>query len=89
MPLYEYHCSACDRTFEALVSIRHSGPVPCAHCGSEEVRKLLSTFSARVADGGSYRATAGSGGCSGCSSGDCSGCSSGGCGCSSGGCGGH
>ncbi len=40
MPLYEYHCDACRREFELLVS-SHEQP-QCPDCGSEQLSKLFS-----------------------------------------------
>ena len=41
MPLYEYRCEPCDRTFETL--IRSSGDQPhCPQCGNVDVDKQLS-----------------------------------------------
>ena len=43
MPLYDFHCTACDREFEALV--RPQDPPPCCpECRSTEIEKLLSGF---------------------------------------------
>jgi len=43
MPLYEYSCRPCGRTFEALV---RSGDEPaCPVCGSAELTRLLSVVS--------------------------------------------
>lgn len=40
MPLYDYHCSACDKTFELLV---RSSTVPvCPSCGSDQLQRLVS-----------------------------------------------
>ncbi|MEW6411221.1 MAG: zinc ribbon domain-containing protein [Candidatus Zixiibacteriota bacterium] len=44
MPLFEYKCSDCGSKFEELVS--SDTKVECPKCGSENVTKLLSTFSA-------------------------------------------
>jgi putative FmdB family regulatory protein len=51
MPLYEYRCEPCDRTFEAL--IRSAGDEPhCPECNSVEVAKLLSVpAAAQTANG--------------------------------------
>lgn len=39
MPLYEYHCTACDSAFELLV---RSDTVPtCPHCGSSSALQRL------------------------------------------------
>ncbi|WP_018294350.1 FmdB family zinc ribbon protein [Mariprofundus ferrooxydans] len=41
MPIYEFRCKACDRTFETLV--RNSREqVVCKHCGSSELQKMIS-----------------------------------------------
>jgi putative FmdB family regulatory protein len=51
MPLYEYHCAPCDRTFETL--IRSSSDQPhCPDCGSIEVDKQLSVPAAAQSTGG-------------------------------------
>lgn len=40
MPMYEYHCPACDQNFEMLV---RSSTVPtCPHCGSTNLTKCVS-----------------------------------------------
>lgn len=40
MPLYDYHCKACEAGFELLV---RSTTVPtCPHCGSTELDKAVS-----------------------------------------------
>lgn len=44
MPLYEYHCDACQKVSEILVRSRDEVPV-CPDCGSDRMRRLLSTFS--------------------------------------------
>ena len=50
MPLFEYKCEKCGKVFEKLV-VNHDTGVKCEDCGSEQVKKLLSTFSASVAEG--------------------------------------
>ena len=45
MPLYEYRCGACERPFELLVaSPALADSVVCRHCGSDSVRRLVSSF---------------------------------------------
>lgn len=40
MPLFDYHCKACDADFELLV---RSSTVPaCPHCGSADLQKAVS-----------------------------------------------
>lgn len=41
MPLFDYQCAACGRTFEQLVRGRETA-VACPACGGAKVRKLLS-----------------------------------------------
>ena len=51
MPIYEYRCLACQRTFEAL---RKAGDAPlseCRFCGSNKIEKLVSSFAVVVHDG--------------------------------------
>jgi putative FmdB family regulatory protein len=43
MPLFEYLCSDCGRTFEKIVP-RHDSPADCIHCNSQHVEKQLSVF---------------------------------------------
>lgn len=40
MPLFDFHCQACDKTFEKLV--RSDTQVACPHCGSADVSKCVS-----------------------------------------------
>ena len=48
MPLYEYGCSSCGRTFEKL-SFHEGEEIKCPHCGAA-VHKLMSTFSYQAPD---------------------------------------
>lgn len=41
MPIYEYHCDTCDRSFETMQRINDPPLESCDQCGSP-VRKLLS-----------------------------------------------
>jgi putative FmdB family regulatory protein len=54
MPIYEYRCSDCDRSFETLVSPGRF-EAECPKCGGVNLSRELSVFaSARsVGDGGS------------------------------------
>lgn len=40
MPLFDFHCSQCDKTFELL--IRGEAPAACPSCGSTALAKLVS-----------------------------------------------
>ena len=51
MPIFEYCCEKCGEEFERLVP-RSDTKVHCEKCGSGEVKKKLSTFSASVRSSG-------------------------------------
>lgn len=82
MPIYEYRCRKCDRSFEAFVRPGDGG-VQCPLCHGSKLKRELSTFAARGSngDGAAAAAMANSGAANG------GGCGGGGCG--GGGCGGH
>ena len=44
MPLFDYHCEACGKVNEILVSST-SEPLNCSYCGSSDVKKLISAHS--------------------------------------------
>jgi putative FmdB family regulatory protein len=72
MPIYEYHCSDCDFTFEVLRKYSEAdAEIGCKKCHQRHVKRKISTFNA-TSNG---KPIAGSNpSCSGCSGGDCSGC---------------
>ena len=39
MPLFDFHCRDCDKTFELLV--RSGGDPVCPHCGGSRLEKQL------------------------------------------------
>jgi putative FmdB family regulatory protein len=47
MPLYEYHCEACEKDVELLLQ-RHDTSPRCPECGSKEMKKLLSIVGSPV-----------------------------------------
>ncbi len=55
MPLYEYKCAKCDKSFEILQ--RNNEKVVCPDCGEKSLEKLFSVFasssSSESASGGS------------------------------------
>jgi len=68
MPIYEYQCGKCGRGFEKLVP-RASAPQPaCPACGSKNVKKQFSSFSAGASSGKSESCSMGR-----CPSGTCAG----------------
>ena len=50
MPLYEYHCKACDGTKEVLVRRPDEKP-ECPDCGSKKLAKQLSVAAAPSVNG--------------------------------------
>ena len=47
MPLYEYRCRVCGRSFELLRRMADADrDLECPECRSEEIERLLSTFAA-------------------------------------------
>ena len=75
MPIYEYHCDACNKDFEELI---FGDDLPaCPHCGARATRRLMSrcAFSTGGATAESSAPAAPSGGgCVGCSGGNCASC---------------
>jgi len=72
MPLYEYRCEGCKKTFEELVFPGDPLP-PCPHCGETHTHRILSPvrWIGAGGEGGSPSSCAschpGPSGCSGCS----------------------
>jgi putative FmdB family regulatory protein len=63
VPLFEYLCQDCGRSFEKIVP-RYDSPADCIHCNSRRVEKQLSVFAVA---GGDSRASASEGpGCGRC-----------------------
>jgi len=54
MPLYEFECKKCGRTFDKVLSVKEMETVKpsCPQCGSSAVRKLISSGSIRSGMGG-------------------------------------
>ncbi len=44
MPIYEFHCEACERDSEILVRSADWRGAKCPHCGSAKLDKKFSTF---------------------------------------------
>jgi len=50
MPIYEYVCQDCEKTFETIRPMSQSNtPIPCAICGGEHTKRKLSVFFAEAA----------------------------------------
>ena len=43
MPLFEFICQDCGRSFEKILP-RYDSPADCSHCNSKKVEKQLSVF---------------------------------------------
>jgi putative FmdB family regulatory protein len=70
MPLYEYLCSDCSESFTLLQTVHvQPGETVCPKCGNGRVRRLFSTFAARMqgagdpASGGGHACPANGCGC--------------------------
>lgn len=45
MPIYEFRCEPCGKTFSMYFQTSTaSPPTPCRYCGSEAVQRLFSSF---------------------------------------------
>ena len=78
MPIFEYKCNNCNEKFDFLhKSSVNIEKVHCPSCGSNENKKLLSSFSASISGSSGYSGGCADGSCgipapsSGCSSGLC------------------
>ncbi|MGA9722219.1 MAG: zinc ribbon domain-containing protein [Candidatus Binatus sp.] len=79
MPIYEYRCTDCDRSFEAFVRPGDSR-AQCPHCDGKKLTREMSTFAARASNGDGAAAVASAMANSGTSS-TGGGCCGGSCGC--------
>lgn len=61
MPIYEYACSSCGRTFEKIQRVPE-GDHPCSSCGARAVRTVSLTSAAASPGGGATAAGCGNGG---------------------------
>jgi len=52
MPIFEFICESCEESFEELLRFgSNSEQIICPECGSEQVRKLISTFATKFSGG--------------------------------------
>jgi putative FmdB family regulatory protein len=69
MPIYEFHCDACDKDSEILVRSSDWKGTKCPHCGSTRLDKKFSTFASAGAGESPVGKKAGGGGGHSCGSG--------------------
>ena len=69
MPLYEYHCPSCRRTFELLRPMNRSSEPATCPSGHPNAGRVLSLVANLPRETGVSAAT---GGCPGCAGGACS-----------------
>ena len=69
MPIFEYHCNACEKDFEILVLGKEK--VSCPECKGKKVTRLLSKVSHKSDHG--FTSSEGSS-CTSCKATSCSGC---------------
>ncbi len=63
MPLFEYLCRSCQKDFEQLELAGRRVEHACPHCGSTELTKKISVFSARSARSAGGGTPCGGGAC--------------------------
>ena len=54
MPIFDYQCSECSHTFEAIQKISDSVLTECPACGKATLKKMVSAPSFRLKGGGWY-----------------------------------
>ena len=54
MPIYEYACSACEASHEALQKISDEPLTLCPKCGKDTLKKKVSAAAFRLKGGGWY-----------------------------------
>jgi putative FmdB family regulatory protein len=55
MPIYEFECADCGKSFEALVfNSNKISEVACPTCESQHITKKISTFASKLSGGGSF-----------------------------------
>lgn len=54
MPLYEFECKKCEHAFDKVLSVKEMETVKltCSQCGSDKVRKLISSGTVKAGLGG-------------------------------------
>jgi len=62
MPIFEYICKDCGRSFERIVP-RYDSETDCTHCNSQNIEKQLSVFAVAGPSGETSSGDAGCGRC--------------------------
>jgi putative FmdB family regulatory protein len=57
MPTYEYECSACNHTFEALQSMTEPKLTKCPECKKAKLHRLIGTGSGVIFKGSGFYET--------------------------------
>jgi putative FmdB family regulatory protein len=70
MPIFEYICRDCGRSFERIVP-KYDSATDCTHCNSENIEKQLSVFAVAGASSGESAMDAGCGRCGAAQPGSC------------------
>lgn len=72
MPIFEYRCKDCGKTFEFL--LRGKDIPACPQCGGTDLKKLMSACFSNVRGGSNGGSGGGGGSCGSCSGGACATC---------------
>jgi len=56
MPIYEYECSQCHQTSDALQKVNDPPPEACPHCGAQHTLSRLVSRTSFVLKGGGWSA---------------------------------
>ena len=54
MPIYEYHCEACNHDMEVLQKMSDEPLKTCPECGKDALKKMISAAAFRLKGGGWY-----------------------------------
>lgn len=54
MPIYEYECNGCGKTFEVFVGVKDKPIKKCTYCQSTKIKKLISNCSFQLKGTGWY-----------------------------------
>ena len=73
MPIYEFICSNCNKSFDKLCSLKDDlSKIRCEFCESQNIKKKMSAFA--TSGNRDEHDHQGGSSCSSCSSGSCSSC---------------